>query len=47
MIGGRLTKASNSIVLASGFIKKAIGIELSPEEIKAEAVFNKSRARKS
>lgn len=46
MIGGRLTKASNSIVLASGFIKKAIGVELSPEEIKADAAFNKSRARK-
>ena len=46
MIGGRLTKASNSIVLATGFIKKTIGIDLSPEEIKADAAFNKSRSRK-
>jgi Mn-dependent DtxR family transcriptional regulator len=46
MMAGRLTKASNSVVLATAFIKKIIGIELSPEEIKAEAVINKSRERK-
>jgi DNA sulfur modification protein DndB len=46
MIGGRLTKASNSVVLATSFIKKVLGIELSPEEIKADAAFNKSRVNK-
>jgi DNA sulfur modification protein DndB len=46
MMGGRLTKASNSVVLATAFIKKFIGLELSPEEIKADAAFNKSRSRK-
>ena len=45
MMGGRLTKASNSVVLATAFIKKVIGVELSPEEMKAEAPFNKSRTR--
>ena len=46
MMGGRLTKASNSVVLATAFMKKVIGAELSPEEIKADAAFNKSRSRK-
>lgn len=45
MMGGRLTKASNAIVLASSFIKERIGLDLSPEEIKAETAFNKSKAR--
>ena len=46
MMSGRLTKASTSIVLATAFIKRAIGIELTPEEIKTEAIYNKSRMRK-
>ena len=46
MMGGRLTKASNSVVMATAFIKKVIGIEISPEEIKAEASFNKSKGKK-
>jgi DNA sulfur modification protein DndB len=43
MLGGRLNKATNSVILASAFIKKTIGIELSPDERKADASFNKSR----
>ncbi len=46
MIAGRLTKASNSVVLATAFIKKAIGIELSPEEIKAELAISKTSTKK-
>ena len=46
MIGGRLIKASNSVVLATAFIKKVVGVELNPEEIKAEAAFNNSRVNK-
>ena len=46
MMGGRLTKASNSVVLASAFIKHIIGMELSPEEIRADTAFNKSRVKK-
>jgi hypothetical protein len=42
-MGGRMTKATNSVVLATAFIKTEIGIELSPDERKAEASFNKSR----
>ncbi len=43
LMGGRMTKATNSVVLAAAFIKTEIGIELSPDERKAEASFNKSR----
>jgi DNA sulfur modification protein DndB len=43
LMGGRMTKATNSVVLATAFIKTEIGIELSPDERKAEASFNKSR----
>jgi DNA sulfur modification protein DndB len=46
MMGGRLTKASNSVVLATAFIKNVIGVDLNPEEIKAEAAFSKSRSKK-
>lgn len=45
MMGGRLTKASNSVVLATAFIKRTLGVDLGPEEIKAEAAFNKSNKR--
>jgi DNA sulfur modification protein DndB len=45
MIGGRLTKATNSVVLATAFIKKNLGIELAPDEIKADAAFKKSRVK--
>ncbi len=43
MIGGRISKASNSITLATSFIKKKLGLELSPEELRAESAFSKSR----
>lgn len=43
MLGGRLTKATNSVILAAAFIKRSLGIELSPDERKAEAAFAKSR----
>lgn len=43
MIGGRISKASNSTTLATSFIKKKLGLELSPEELRAESAFSKSR----
>jgi DNA sulfur modification protein DndB len=46
MIGGRLTKATNSVVLATAFIKETLGIALEPDEIKANAAFKKSRVKK-
>jgi DNA sulfur modification protein DndB len=46
MIGGRLTKATNSVVLATAFIKETLGIALEPDEIKANAAFKKSRVQK-
>ena len=46
MIGGRLTKATNSVVLASAFIKETLGIALEPDEIKTNAAFKKSRVQK-
>jgi DNA sulfur modification protein DndB len=45
MIGGRLSKATNSVVLASAFIKKSIGLELSPDERKAESALLKARSK--
>lgn len=47
MIGGRLTKASNSVILATAFIKRNLGIELSPEEIKTESALTKPRTKKN
>ena len=46
MIGGRLTNATNSIVLATAFIKNKLNIQLNPEEIKAETALTKSGKRK-
>ena len=43
MIGGRMSKASNSVVLASALIKSHLGLELSPEEKKAEVAFSSAR----
>jgi hypothetical protein len=46
MIGGRLTKATNSVVLATSFIKKQLSIQLNPDELRAESAFTKSGKRK-
>ena len=46
MIGGRLTKATNSVVLATAFIKQHLNIQPSPEETRAETAFTKSGKRK-
>jgi DNA sulfur modification protein DndB len=46
MIGGRLSKATSSIVLATAYIKKNLNIQLSPEEIRMEAAFTRSGKRK-
>jgi DNA sulfur modification protein DndB len=44
MIGGRMSKASNSVVLASSLIKSHLGIEPTPEENKAEVAFSSARS---
>lgn len=44
MIGGRMSKASNSVVLASSLIKSHLGLELTPEERKAEVAFASARS---
>jgi DNA sulfur modification protein DndB len=46
MIGGRLTKATNSVVLATSFMKKNLNIQLNPDELRAETAFTKSGKRK-
>jgi len=43
MIGGRISKASNSVVLATAFIKRNVGLSLSPEESRAVAALKKSK----
>ena len=44
MIGGRMSKASNSVVLASSLIKSHLGIEPTPDEKKAEVAFASARS---
>ncbi len=44
MIGGRMSKASNSVVLASSLIKTHLGIEPTPDERKAEVAFSSARS---
>lgn len=44
MIGGRMSKASNSIVLASSLIKSCLGIDPTPEEKRAELAFTGGRS---
>jgi DNA sulfur modification protein DndB len=44
MIGGRMSKASNSVVLASSLIKSHLGIELTPDEKRAEVAFSSARS---
>ena len=44
MIGGRMSKASNSVVLASSLIKSHLGIEPTPDEKKAEVAFSSARS---
>ena len=44
MIGGRMSKASNSVVLASSLIKFHLGIEPTPDEKKAEVAFSNARS---
>lgn len=43
LIGGRISKASNSVVLATAFMKEKLGISLSPDENRAVAAFKKSK----
>lgn len=46
MIGGRITKATNSVILATVFMKETLEITLEPDEIKANAAFKNSRTKK-
>jgi len=39
MIGGRVSKAANNILLTTNVIKRALGLDLSPEEQRAEDAF--------
>lgn len=39
MVGGIIQKASNNVVLTANYIKRNLGLELSPEEQKAEKAF--------
>lgn len=41
MIGGIIQKASNNVVLTANYIKRELGLELTPEEQKAEDAFLK------
>ena len=41
MIGGRLMKANQGILLTAAAIKKSIGVELTPDEKRAEEALSK------
>ena len=40
MIGGRVSKAHSNVVLTAAFLKRTLGVPLSPEEQRLEASFN-------
>ena len=41
MIGGRIQKGSNNVILTANYLKKKLGIELSPEEQRTEDAFKR------
>lgn len=41
MVGGRVSKAHNNVVLTSGVLKRSLGLVLSPEEKRVESHFSK------
>jgi len=41
MVGGRVSKAHNNLVLTTGLLKRRVGLRLSPEEQRVERSFNK------
>ena len=41
MVGGRVSKAHNNVLLTASVIKKALGLALSPEERRVEAYFSR------
>ena len=41
LVGGMIHKASNNVVLTSNYIKTNLGLDLTPEELKAEKAFLK------
>lgn len=44
MVGGRVSKSSNNVVLTTNVIRKHMGIDLSPEEQRIEDAYRKGRA---
>lgn len=44
MVGGRVSKSSNNVVLTTNVIRQHMGIELSPEEQRIEDAYRKGRA---
>jgi len=45
MIGGRVSKASQNVVLTTSVIKQRLGIDLSPEEQRAEGAFRSGHGK--
>lgn len=43
MIGGKVSKASQNVTMTAGVIKKQLGLELSPEEVRVERLVQESR----
>lgn len=47
MIGGRVSKASQNVVLTANVIKKQLGLDLSPEEVRIERIHQGARNGKN
>ena len=43
LIGGRVSKASHNVTLTCNYIKQQLGLELGPEELRAEKAFKRGR----
>lgn len=43
MIGGRIQKGSNNVVLTANYLKKQLGLELSPEEQRSNDAFQRGK----
>lgn len=43
MIGGRISKAQNNVILTTNLLKTQLGLELAPDEKKVEAAFKKGK----
>ena len=47
IVGGSVSKNSANVLLTTATIRRALGLQLTPEESRAEEAFNRSRAEEA